>query len=309
MIYDKAMTRPTPDYQQQFWRIAVRYLPHHILLFLAAKHTRQRLAKALDAPIRKKLGGQHLPDFSAEQINDYIATTDNTAFWHGAGRWQYRDATVVDIFSKILEAGQLSPSHDVYSMVLTGRAMHSISATTQRIIARSYADIHGRGAKEDQRYGSSLWWVAYYYNLCHLEVIAKHGLAFAKNWSTFDAASRDASGQRSWGKKVHKQAQSIWDAFGLGSDIAENYPIIFGIKPLRNTEDIPGKMGKWEVRISRPVLFTHISHLEVPADKVAEVKALLAKNDQQITVFPIELGEVLASRKSLVELLYSHTNF
>lgn len=286
-----------------FWRIAFTQLPHHALLFLAVKRKNTRLIARLDRHAQKRLKAP-LNDALPEVITAYKNIAGHVELWHGTGRFQYVHGNIVDVLQTIIDSGMLQPKNDVYSIIVSGEEMTSVSATRLRIIARSYADTHGYGIHEQNRYGSSLWWAAYYYNLCHLEIVTKHGVALAKNWSKFNRKSTDAHGERTWGKKVHTKAKSVWDSFGLGSDIPGNYPIIFGIKESVTTAELPKSMKKWEVRITSPVKFSDVSHIEVPEAKIKETERLLRANDLTIPVFSIEVAEFLSSQKSLAELLY-----
>jgi len=297
-----------PDYEQMFWRLAIRHIPHHSLLYLAAKQNNKNLVAHLDRRIRKRLDKTSVKSLPSELLADYERKSDNAKFWHGTGRFQYNESEVVDVFQSILDRGTLEPKHDVYSIVISGEEMQSVSATRLRIIARSYADTHGLGIQEKHRYGSSLWWVAYYYNLCYVEILAKHSLAMARNWSTFNRKSRNSQGERTWGKKVHTKAKSVWDTFGTGSDIEGNYPILFGIKKGQAIAELPKSMQKWEVRITTPVTLSSLSHIEVPEAKVAEVKKILSRNGYDVAVFPIEVGEFIASQKNIADLLYKNNS-
>jgi len=293
-----------PDYERMFWRLAIRHLPHHSLLFLAAKQNNKSLVAHLDRHTRMRLNKTSVKSFRPELLAHYERVSNNAEFWHGTGRFQYNRNKVIDVFQGILDHGTIQPKHDVYSIIISGEEMQSVSATRLRIIARSYADTHGLGIQEQHRYGSSLWWVAYYYNLCYVEILAKHSLAMARNWSTFDRKSRNSRGERTWGKKVHTKAKSVWDTFGMGSDIEGNYPILFGIKKGQATAELPKSMQKWEIRIVTPITLSSLSHIEVPEAKVVEVRNILLKNGYNVAVFPIEAGEFVASQKDIADLLY-----
>jgi hypothetical protein len=294
----------TPDYEQLFWKLVRRYMVHHYLLLLAAKYRRQVMGAALERRVRKHLHFTSSLSFSDTSVQEYAAISHEARLWHGTGRLEYNKVAVVDIFDAIAQNGVLTPNRDVYSIVLTGKEMVSLSVTPSRIIARSYADRHGKGILEKDRYGSSLWWAAYYYSLCYGEILLKHSHKMVRNLKAFDRASSDEQGERTWGKKVNSRSKSIWDTFGLGSDIVGNYPIIFGIKQTDKIATLPKSMQKWEVRIIEPVFFSNITHIEVPFQKLAEVQSLLARYGHTIPVFSIELGELWTSQQSLVKILH-----
>lgn len=237
-----------------------------------------------------------------ERIAEYIDTIQDTKLWHGTGKFQYKNGEVTDIFTAIVEKGSLAPAHDVYSVLITGDEMISISTTTLRIIARAYADTHGKGEREPNRYGTALWWVAYYYSLFYGALYTRHSVTIIKNWGKWaTAASQD--GVIAWGKKVNAHAEYVWDVFGSGSDIPGNYPIIFGIAHHGQTAVLPKVLERAEVRITQPVPLKHISHLEVPEANVAEVTTLLKKHGHTIPVFPIELGEYVTSQQKFTDIL------
>lgn len=302
------MQPPIPNYGRRFKRLAIMYILHHGLLAHARRTNKPRLARTLHHIVKKRLTTETLgPAPSPAIIKKYKAASQRTTMWHGTGRLQYQNDTIVDVLQGILKTGELQPKRDVYALAVDGKEMHSLSGTKLRIIARSYADTHGHGVNEQERYGSSLWWVSYYYGLCYALLFATHGLVVVRNWSRFEKASRDANGERTWGKKVHRQAKHVWDVFGLGSDIPGNYPILFGLTiDLRRSKipKVPRALESFEVRILEPVTVTEVSHIEVPRDKVTEVRTLLKQHGYTTPVFSIEIGEWLAAQQEIGELLY-----
>lgn len=297
------MTKKSPNYERVFWFTALKYLLHHGLLRWALRRRDKRLVAQLDRSARRVLGRQLELKFSDELLREYRDVTSKTHLWHGTGRLQWGSSGAVDVLQNILQQGGLKPTRDVYMMILTGKEIQSISATPLRIIARSYADTHGSGVNEKDRYGSALWWVSYYYGLGYVELATIHQRKMRKNWAAFNKASTDTKGERTWGKKVHSQAKTVWDTFGLGSDIPGNYPVLFGFRKGARTESLPDSVSKWELRIIEPVEIPKVTHLEVPADKIKETKALLQSHGCSIPVFPIEIGEYVASQQDIGSLL------
>ncbi|MDB5175502.1 MAG: hypothetical protein JWM81_360 [Candidatus Saccharibacteria bacterium] len=290
-------------YRQQFRTTVVKCLPHHMFLVTSVRLRAKPITKLLSLRLENKLHTLELKHYPADKVEAYLVAATAAKLWHGTGRLQYRDGRVVDIFAAILSSGSLNPVKDVYTVLLGGEEMISISTTPLRIIARSYADTHGRGDKEKYRYGSSLWWVAYYYSIFFGEVFTRYGLTIWRNWSKWDNASSSQTGERQWGRKVNKAAISVWDVFGSGSDIPGNYPVLFGIANYTSVAALPLTMSKAEVRLTNIVKMTEISHIEVPERNVDETKKLLVKYGYDVDVFPIELGEYVASHLSITELL------
>ena len=290
-------------YKRQFWKSAARHLPHHSLLVISARIKAPRLTDALskrrDDILRKSI----VKTYPTKLVEEYQGVMATTKLWHGAGRLQYKNKRVYDAFEAIIGNGALRPAKDVYAIILGGEEMTSISTTPLRIIARSYADMHGEGEREKYRYGSALWWVAYYYGMFYGIVFTRYSLTIMRNWSKWNNASTNDSGQRTWGHKVNAKADSVWSAFGQGSDIPGNYPVLFGIKQYSLVAKMPHTLQKVETRLTNPVQISDLSHIEVPEDKIDEVKARLATHGFSTPVFPIELGEYVASKQQFKTLL------
>lgn len=302
------MKRVTKDpealrYKRQFWKSAARHLPHHSLLaisgYIEAPRLTNALSKRRDYMLRKSVVKTYPPKL----IKEYQGILATTKLWHGTGRLQYKDKNIYDAFDAIMNDGSLRPAKDVYAIILGGEEMISISTTPLRIIGRSYADMHGMGEREKYRYGSALWWVAYYYGMFYGVAFTRYSLTIARNWSKWNKASTNDSGLRTWGHKVNTKADSVWSAFGQGSDIPGNYPVLLGIKQYPQIAVVPSSLQKVETRLLQPVQISDLSHIEVPEDKVSEVKALVIKHGFSTPVFPIELGEYVASKQPFKTLL------
>lgn len=292
-------------YQKQFWQDALKHLPHHTVIKMARAIKSDTLVRYGYRSREEELKKTSLKSYPERTIADYLAITQNAALWHGTGRYQHCDNETADVLSNIATQGGLRPVLDSYAVILGGDHMVSVSATKIRIIARSYADMHGRGAVEKNRYGSALWWVSYYYGPFYAQVFTRKTLTVARHYKKWDTATSNAQGERTWGKKVNKNAKHVWDAFGLGSDIPGNYPILLGIKNQNTTVTIPDSIADVEVRVTHVVPLADITHLEVPEEKVPETEKILAQANVTLPVFPIELGEYVASRQSIAELLHT----
>ena len=181
--------------------------------------------------------------------------------------------------------------------------MHSISLTPHRIIARSYADIHGKGYKEPNRYGDALMWTSYFYGLFYAKLYTRNAITLKRFYKKWHKLTHDTNGDNTWGKKVNKSAQDVWDVFGLGSDIADNYPILIGVRRVEQQVNLSPVFKAYEVRTPVGIAIQDITHVEVPQDKVTSTKAFIESYGLVIPVLPIELGELQASHKTFSELL------
>lgn len=308
--YDYTMTvqkhtasKQDTNYQHQFWVLSAKALPHHSLLVISKRLGARAAIRFLSQSPQRHLSKARLKEYSSAEIEKYTAVIKHTALWHGTGRFQHGKNKTLDILDAIIQADSLTPASDAYAVFVGGDEMVSISTTPLRIIARSYADTHGKGESEPNRYGSALWWVSYYYSLFYGESFTRYAPLMLRNWHKWRTATADTSGKRLWGKKVRKEAYSVWDVFGSGSDIPGNYPILFGIARYGASVKLPKVMAKTEVRLEDPVRFADLSHIEVPEEKVAEVRSLLMRFGLKVPVFAIELGEYVASQQGFAATL------
>jgi hypothetical protein len=149
VAYRRTRTRDN-GYQKLFIKKLLRYLPHHLLLATTHK-VRLRYAEKLLGSIAQKriVTTKTLRRFSSSEIAKYQKLTQGTQFWHGTGRWQHDEHGTVDVLKSFCDTGGLKPARDVYA-VFGGsdqHIIHSISLCRSRMVARSYADMHGLGWK------------------------------------------------------------------------------------------------------------------------------------------------------------------
>lgn len=286
-------------YRRHFWHLALRSLPFQLALIGSLRLHAGPATRALNERRRRELARTQLRPYPEAEVQAYLSATKPTRLWHGTGKFHYAAGGPTDVLATILAAGSLNPFPDDYALLLGGERMHTMSTTPLRMIARCYADIHGRGKHEPHRYGSSLFWVAYFYGRFFAATFATEGARIVRHRSKFDAHTKDANGHRTWGKKVHSGAEYVWDVFSSGSDITGNFAILFGIARYGAIANVPGLLAKAEVRLTSPVAMADLSHAEVPQAHVAEVRATLqAAGYGALPVFPLELGEYVASRQS-----------
>ena len=293
-------------YQKLFIKKLLRYLPHHLLLAITHKVRLRYAEKLLGSTAQKRIvTTKTLRRFSSSEIAKYQKLTQDTQFWHGTGRWQHGERGTIDVLKSFCDTGGLKPARDVYA-VFGGsdqHIIHSISLCRSRMVARSYADMHGLGWKEKNRYGDALTWTSYYYSLFYARLFTVNGITMLRRWKTWRSLSHDEHGDNTWGKKVNRQARDVWDIFCLGSDILGNYPILIGVKELASKVKLEKPMRYYEVRADRRIAITNISHIEVPYDKQEEVRAVFLAHKIALPVTSIELGECVSAKKSFTELL------
>ena len=262
--------------------------------------------KLLDRTAHKRIiKTKTLRQFSSSEMSEYQKLTKSTQFWHGTGRWQHGERGTIDVLKSFCDTGGLKPARDVYAVFggSNQHIIHSISLCRSRMVARSYADMHGLGWKEKNRYGDALTWTSYYYSLFYARLFTVNGIKMLRRWKTWRSLSHDEHGDNTWGKKVNKQARDVWDIFCLGSDISGNYPILIGIKSLDSQLKLEKPMRYYEVRADKRIDIANISHIEVPRDKQDEMRELLLSCGIDIPVTSIELGEYVSVQKRFTELL------
>lgn len=293
------------SFQNQFVKLALRRLPHHILLAVMSKRKNSKITDKLNRYAKKTFlkNPTFTIKYTNEQIQTYEALTEATSLWHGTGRFQHGQDNVQDVLRSILSHGGLKPGYDAYAIFSGGTEMHSISLTPHRIIARSYADIHGKGHKETNRYGDALTWVSYFYGLFYAKLYTRNAITMKRFYKKWHKLTHDTNGDNTWGKKANKDAQDVWDVFGLGSDIADNYPIVIGVRQVTRQVDLSSVFKAYEVRTPVGILLADVTHIEVPSSKIDSTKECILAHGLDIAVLPIELGEHVASRKTFGELI------
>lgn len=220
-----------------------------------------------------------------------------TEYWHGTGRYQYRDGEVIDVLKGMIEQGGLLPHRDDIDLV---GAMDSVSLARSRTYARAYADMHENGER-GKRNGSALLWAAAFIGPLALE-IAKEGKVWRSENRQRIKEHFSASNSAKWHEKVRQEPTGTLGIFARGSDIQGNYPILFGIKegtvtPAKTSESV----AVHEVRSTEPICFSNLTHIEVPEIRVLETQAMLKEAGYEVPVMAIEDFEAYASHRSFAE--------
>lgn len=184
-------------YQRLFVKKSLQYLPHHLLLAVSHRMRLRWAEKILDKFARKYIiKPKSIRQFKESEIKEYQKLTKGTQFWHGTGRWQHGERGIADVLKSFCDAAGLKPVRDVYAVFggSNQHIVHSISVCRSRMIARSYADMHGVGWKEKNRYGDALTWVSYYYGMFYARLFITRGFKMMRRWKAWRALSNDNNG-------------------------------------------------------------------------------------------------------------------
>lgn len=245
----------------------------YLLVGLAGRiATTHELESPINRHLDRLIGGVALRGLVAVDNPAMREQYEDTKHWHGTGRYHYGTTGKIDVLDSIATSGKLLPNYDAFDLT---RPMTSISLARSRIYARAYADMHGRGAAEPERYGSSLFWAAAF-----LGSIAVEASIEAQVWkpSGYHRMMRhlEEADALEWYKKVTRATTpTALDIYRDGSDMPDNYPVLFGI---RDVEQAPvGRaVALHEVRTEQPLdLGSDITHVEVPRRHIDDTRRLL----------------------------------
>jgi hypothetical protein len=236
-------------------------------------------------------------------LNNYLPNSgatyaDRALYWHGTGRYQYRGETTIDVLQSIADKGQILPNYDTFDIT---RPMDSVSLARARIYGRAYADMHGRGANEQERYGNSLFWACAFLGSVAVEACKETKVWSPKGYGLMISHLRETSAV-DWYKKITRALEpSVIYAYGNGSDIDNNYPMLFGVKAIETTE-VSQTVSLHEVRSEQPLdISSDITHVEVPRDKIDETKRVLGG----VAIRAIEDGERIAAQYTFSEHMHA----
>ena len=96
----------------------------------------------------------------------------------------------------------------------------------------------------------------------------------------------------------------MYRVFSGGTDIEINYPILIGIKAKAIKPVLGAKVfSLHETRSEATIMFTGMTHIEVPQDRVPETVALLREAGISTPVIPIEEGERYCRKFSFFKLI------
>lgn len=259
----------------------------------------------------------------AEQYQKYLPqiTTLYTqaTHWHGTGRYHYQhnngsryeavkiDETI-DILEAILKSDGLKPHYDPW----INSGGKTVSLATVRMHARAFARIH---AVEKGTFiyelGSIKYWLRFYFALLFIWLFAN--LWSHRNFIRDTLRTLFFKDVQNWASAIRKPQKGevigILDMFKGDiptSDIAGNYPILFGIKAdMKELIDTIPLTHKVEQRSLKPITLNMFTHIEVPLQKVSETDFLLKKHNIDIPVLALEFGDIYLADTPLNELAFS----
>jgi hypothetical protein len=300
----------TAKFKWEFIKWAVGILS----LYLDWRLRKRHVWRALDIIVIDMVMAACIPKPQLEpfKLNDktgYAQTLKDVAYWHGTGRYQYgKDGKTSDILAAILKQGGTRPLVDLFDM--KHGKMTSTSVALHRMYARVYGDMHEYGgANLSQRYGRPRLWMYYFIMAINLHATREMKLWNSKTRHEQHAAWRKM-GREQWCVKVHQNpVDSVGDFFDIGSDIKGNYPILFGLKQSSyNFLKTADYVARYECRIGNSIQVEDFTHLEVPANKVQEVKRLLKKYGYvNLPVFALEACEEYCSHQHFSNLVSNET--
>lgn len=241
---------------------------------------------------------KRLDSITDEKVKQVFGTTK---YWHGTGRYQYKEGKRVDVLDFIVKHRALIPQYD--GLDLTG-PMNSLSFAKSRMYARAYADMHGKGSREQNRYGSSTFWAWTFAGDIYIELIKETKLWRRRNRQLSRKHFREG-GAHDWPSKVSTTNIPVPEIFNRGSDIEGNYPVLFGIRD-KAFEPVPTSraLAIHEMRSHLPLSLTEdVTHIEVPESAVAEVSSLFQQNGLSIPILAIEDCERYASELPFSKLV------
>jgi len=239
-----------------------------------------------------------LPPLSPDAYRQIAKVMEQTMFWHGTGRYQYRDGKVIDVLDYIATHRKLQPGPDPFEV---SGPMHSLSLARARIYARAYADLHRNPDMPAERYGTSAFWSVVF--------LADYAVEAASEEGGLKRVIKrlQQSGKDEWHAKVNQQPLSVFSTFAVGSDIPGNYPIIFGVSsitPLPTSHAI----ALHEIRSGDPVqLDSQITHLEVPHAHITETNEVLSRHAIILPVYALEDFERYAATLPISRLMNHST--
>lgn len=262
---------------------------------IAATHERDSPTNKL---LDRLLGRFVLSKLKPVDDPDIRARYAEVSHWHGTGRFKYDNGGTVDVLQSIAASGLILPSYDAFDL---NRPMTSISLARSRAYGRAYADMHGRGINERERYGSSLFWACAFLGSVAVEAAKEAKVWRPHGYYRMMEHLRDANAIE-WYKKITRATDpTVVDVYRHGSDIVDNYPVLFGVRNVTPT-DTSRAVAIHEVRTEQPLaLDTDITHVEVPRVHIEETRRLLGS----VAIMAIEDGEHFAAQYSFSEHIHN----
>ncbi len=240
-----------------------------------------------------------------------------THFWHGIGRYQYDDeGNIIDVLGLLIEKGGLQPRYD--DLHISKGPMNSISASLSRMYAALYAKRHFYAKFPEKpmlsnQLGKPIRWVAYFLGrfevdlmLLAISKIRRRDVSFGRGVSLLKREilkSGEETSIRQWKRRSNSQANrfNVVRSFLYGSDIKDNYPMLFGIGKVDQGSIIP--YGRDEVRFISPIQWEDITYIEVPLQNIEETRQVFEEAGIDVPIVPMEYAENYCRRFSFSQLV------
>jgi|GEM_PF-6256939 len=219
--------------------------------------------------------------------------------FHGTGRLAKSNGKLVDVLKGVLESG-LQPQVDHVARLILP-VERTVSLTRQRIYARLYGEkfgVNNFGQNQlDYTFGNHDDWWRYFMEECKGRGKSLKNLPWLKvlHRNLKDRFTVDE--QKHWKDgDFHKER---WFAHKVAAE--KNYPVVIGVdetavQPL----DLPHGLSDFEVRNADMISPEALKFIEVPLQRVVEVRELIDKlGVTKMDVLPIEIGEVVCWEKGL----------
>jgi len=241
-----------------------------------------------------------LPPERRKLIENQIREIYNShPLWHGTGKSRYTSIgaskyegidhgkEITQVLRKILQEG-IVPAYDPYAEQSIGTPK-STSLTKQRMLARAFSDVSlAKGDELKFTYGATLYW---------------HSLLLLRQEKLEEILQGKPSTTKQtqlWINDTNNET-IIMDGSDVietlrktRSTIKDNFPVIFGIDPIKIvTKDLKkiDISAETEIRSIEPIPVAAFTHIEVPWKNLEEVEALLKELNIDLPVIPIEEGE------------------
>lgn len=220
-----------------------------------------------------------------------------TELWHGTGRYKYKEGEVVDVLEGIAATRTILPNQDNFDLL---RPMTSISLARSRMYARAYADMFGNGQDERERYGSSLLWACSFLGSVAIEASKETKVWRPSGYYKMMGHLATANAIE-WYKKITRVPNpSVVSVYRDGSDIHDNYPVLFGVRSVEPTVT-SNAVALHEVRTEQPLnIDADITHVEVPRSHIEGTRRVLGG----IATMAIEDGETISSQYTFTQHMH-----
>lgn len=246
------------------------------------------------------------------QLPELINLYSQAGYWHGTGRYQYNDkhTEIVDRFSNILQCGGLVPHRDDWDQGVG--VTESISLALPRMYGRLYASIHTpNGGTTNNELGARTLWGYYFFGVSWFQGLLEYPpslqlLLTFDYWKIGESVIPNYPEKiLSWGSKIMKNPETFYKVFTQGTDIETNYPILIGIKSSGLKCEPSSKFVRvYERRISSPIGYPNMTHLEVPMKHLEETRQLMKTHGwNNIPLLPLEWGDEYCREFHFTELV------